>query len=226
MPYKRRFPKELDDVLPLAGESFWTRSKTLALGLQSCTYCLGLGVRAGRAGSDAVCNCVLRAVFREVYSRFKRCASKAHYMARVSMESLSAYSGGSHHPGRTLNRRRAVWGLKNEEFIADFCLLSRRALTDEQYKIFTLHFLLGAEWKLCCQRFHIDRGEFFHEVYRIEQRLGRVFAETAPYSLWPVDEYFNSNRRHPVKFTDSKAQTTKLPRYVRHTSPAAKAMAA
>jgi hypothetical protein len=28
-------------------------------------------------------------------------------------------------------------------------------------------------------------------VYRIEETLGRAFAEVAPYSLYPVAEYFN-----------------------------------
>jgi hypothetical protein len=32
-------------------------------------------------------------------------------------------------------------------------------------------------WKLCCRQLGTDRGNFFHAVYRIEQKLGRVFAE-------------------------------------------------
>jgi hypothetical protein len=36
----------------------------------------------------------------------------------------------------------------------------------------------------------MDRGAFFHAVYRIEQRLGRVFAELEPYALYPLSEYF------------------------------------
>ena len=35
-----------------------------------------------------------------------------------------------------------------------------------------------------------DRGDFFHAVYRIQQRLGRVYREMEPYSLFPLDEYF------------------------------------
>jgi hypothetical protein len=51
--------------------------------------------------------------------------------------------------------------------------------------------LLGADWKLCSRKLGIDRGNFFHAVYRIEQKLGRVFRELEPYPLFPVDEYFN-----------------------------------
>jgi hypothetical protein len=75
--------------------------------------------------------------------------------------------------------------------MADFCLVSRRALDDFEHRIFRFHFLLGADWKLCCRQLGIDRGTFFHAVYRIEQRLGRTFAELRPYPLFPLDEYFS-----------------------------------
>jgi hypothetical protein len=59
---------------------------------------------------------------------------------------------------------------------------------------------LGADWKLCCRQLGMDRGNFFHAVYRIEQRLGRIFAELEPYALYPLDEYFGSTvRRQPVQ---------------------------
>jgi hypothetical protein len=38
----------------------------------------------------------------------------------------------------------------------------------------------------------LNRGEFFHMTYRVEQKLGRAFAETRPYSLFPLGEYFHS----------------------------------
>ena len=66
----------------------------------------------------------------------------------------------------------------------------RRTLTDEQYRLFKYHFLLGADWKLCCRQLKIDRGNFFHAVYRIESTLGRTFRELQPYSMYPLDEYF------------------------------------
>ncbi|MGH9654167.1 MAG: hypothetical protein ACRD6B_11980 [Bryobacteraceae bacterium] len=104
-------------------------------------------------------------------------------MSRVSLEA---------NPGR---QRKSVWGLKNEEYIADFCLISRRTLSDHEYRIFKFHFLLGADWKLCCRKLEIDRGTFFHDVYRIQQKLGRTFRELEPYSLFPVDQYFNGTTK-------------------------------
>jgi len=164
----------------------WTRSETLALAQQSCTYCLGLGLRPGRSGVSTPCNCVFRAIFRACYARFRACASKEKYISRVSLEA---------NPGR---QRKSVWGLKDEEYIADFCLVSRRTLDDREYRIFKYHFLLGADWKLCCRKLNIDRGNFFHDVYRIEQKLGQTFRELEPHALFPLDEYFNGTGRAPV----------------------------
>ena len=155
----------------------WTRSETLALAAPSCTYCRGLGLKTGRGGGQA-CNCVLRGIFRACYARFRYCADKEKTMGRISLEA---------NPGR---QRRTIWSRKDEEFVADFCLVSRRSLSDFEYPIFRLHFLLGANWKLCCSRLNIDRGNFYHAVYRIEQKLGRVFRELEPYPLFPLDEYF------------------------------------
>jgi len=164
----------------------WTRSETLALAQQSCSICYGLGLRPGRAGASTPCNCVFRSIFRACYARFRQCTSKEKHISRVSLEA---------NPGR---QRKSVWGLKNEEFIADFCLVSRRNLDDYQYTIFKYHYLLGADWKLCCRKLKVDRGTFFHEVYRIEQKLGRTFRELEPHALFPLDEYFNGTGRAAV----------------------------
>lgn len=104
-------------------------------------------------------------------------------MSRVSLEP---------HVGRA---RPATWGRKDEEFIADFEIIARRALDNEEHRLFRYHFLLGANWKLCARKLDIDRGNFFHAVYRIEQKLGRAFRETEPYPLFPLDEYFNGPSR-------------------------------
>jgi hypothetical protein len=108
---------------------------------------------------------------------------KEKHISRVSLEA---------NPGR---QRKSVWGMKNEEFMADFCLVSRRTLSDSEYKIFKFHFLLGADWKLCCRKLNMERGDFFHEVYRIQQKLGKTFRELEPHALFPLDEYFNGTPR-------------------------------
>ncbi len=167
----------------------WTRSETLVLAQQSCTFCYGLGLRPGRSGASTPCNCVFRAIFRACYARFRQCASKEKYISRVSLES---------NPGR---HRKSVWGLKNEEYMADFVLVARRTLEEYEYKVFKYHFLLGADWNLCCRKLNIDRGTFFHEVYRIQQKLGRTFRELEPHALFPLDQYFNSRTKDVIEMT-------------------------
>jgi hypothetical protein len=79
--------------------------------------------------------------------------------------------------------------------MADFCLVTRRALTESEHQLFRYHFLLGADWKLCTRKLNMDRGNFFHAVYRIEQKLGRMFRELQPYALFPLADYFNGPSR-------------------------------
>ena len=134
----------------------WNRSETIALAKESCTQCQGVGLRdSGRKGSEAPCNCVLRSIFRACYARFRYCIEKEKH---VSHARLAIISG---------NERRQVWGRRDEEYIADFCLVSKRFLDESEHKLFRFHFLLGADWKLCCRQLKLDRGSFFHEVYRI-----------------------------------------------------------
>jgi len=74
--------------------------------------------------------------------------------------------------------------------MADFDLVSRRALDEFEYKIFRWYFMLGADGNLCARRLKIDRGAFYHQVYAVMEKLGRIFAELRPYALYPLDEYF------------------------------------
>jgi hypothetical protein len=161
----------------------WTRSETLALALNACTFCYGLGMRPGAHGKQTPCHCVFRAIFRACHRRFRDLCAKEGNIVNVSVARLEGNYGA---------RGRGTWGFKDEEYCADFCLVSRRALTLHQHRVFRFHFLLGADWSVCCAKLGLQRGEFFHEVYRIEEALGRVFRELQPHSLFPLDEYFAS----------------------------------
>ena len=158
----------------------WSRSETIALAGSSCTVCRGEGLRrTNKKGLTSPCNCVLRGVFRACYARFRYCASKEKQVSKVTWQFCEGGKSG-----------RRTWGRRDEEYMADFCLVTQRNLDEFEYKIFRFHFLLGADWRLCCRQLKIDRGIFFHAVYRIQQKLGRVFRELQPYSLFPLDEYF------------------------------------
>jgi hypothetical protein len=156
----------------------WDRSETIGLAKQFCKTCDGGGLKPKTKGRPTPCNCVLRAIFRACYARFRRCATKEKFMSKVSMIPCAG------------KENKMTFARLDEEYVADFCLISRRSLEPFDYEIFRNHFLLGADWRLCCRQMKCERGDFFHSVYRIQQRLGRVFRELEPYGLFPVDEYF------------------------------------
>ena len=122
-------------------------------------------------------------MFRACYGRFRECVLDQDRTSRATLEFNSEHSG------------RSLWGRKLEEYTADFYLVSKRTLSAEEFRIFRYHFMLGADWHLCCRKLKMDRGLFFHAVYRIERTLGRVFRELQPYGLYPLDEYFNPTVR-------------------------------
>lgn len=165
----------------------WTRSETLALAAPGCNLCLGMGTRIGREDSLLPCNCVLRAIFRACLEQFRSCVTRNRYLSQAPLE-----------PARR-RERRAAWSRKDEEYAADFCLVSRRHLDDQEYRIFRYHFLLGADWRMCCRKLELDRGNLFHAIYRIEHRLGKIFRELEPYALYPVDDYYHG----PIKVVTS-----------------------
>jgi hypothetical protein len=169
---------------PALTERFeWTRSDCIALAFRTCTKCCGAGLTLGARGRPAVCNCVLRSIFRIVLNRYMRCVKQERHLSHVSTEPSVGRS------------RPSSWGRKDEEYIADVTLVSRRTLSASEWRLFRLHFMLGEDWKICTRKLGIDRGNFFHSVYRIEQKLGRVFREVQPYALFPVAEYFHGPSR-------------------------------
>jgi hypothetical protein len=125
----------------------------------------------------------LRGIFRVCYTRFRDSVARGKCRTQVTFDRNPRGRSG-----------RGAWGRKEEEYIADFELISRRALDGFHYRLFRWYFILGADWKLCCRRTGLDRGAFFHAVYRIEEKLGRAFYETEPYALYPPNDYFVARR--------------------------------
>lgn len=177
----------------------WNRSETIALAKHSCTLCHGIGLRSSWGSTEVPCNCVLRAIFRACYARFRHCADEQECLTQKTFE----YLPGS---GETA----VMYDRKNEEYAADFLLIARRHLDERDHKLFRYHYILGADWKLCCVKLGIDRGLFFHGIYRIQQRLGKAFKETKPYPLFPVYEYFEDIRQ-PVASLLEQEQTVLVP---------------
>ena len=98
----------------------WTRSETLALAANGCTYCHGLGLRAGRRMHERPCQCVFRSVFRICLTRFRLCHEREKNKTRVTLEGN-------------------VWSRKNEEYVVDFINVTKRALNEEDWRVFNYH---------------------------------------------------------------------------------------
>lgn len=180
----------------------WTRTETLALAVHSCVLCSGLGLRTSEKSEETQpCTCVLRNIFRACYARFRESMRKEKFISKVSLESIQGCDGSG------------VWTRKDEEYIADFTLVSRRILAEQEYQVFKYHFLLGADWRLCTRKLKMERAAFFRLVYRIEEKLGRVYRELEPYALYPLNEYFSgcSGETTTTRYTVDKVVPIRPP---------------
>jgi hypothetical protein len=120
------------------------------------------------------CECVSRAVFRIVLSRYWRAIETSRPTVR----------------GMLLR--------------CDFELAAARVLEPQELDVFRLHFLGRGDWHVCCRRLKVDRGRFYHSVYRAEAVLGRELLRRGIFPLWL---YFDWGRqpiaRAPFGVTES-----------------------
>ena len=165
----------------------WKQSDLVVLAMETCAVCAGYGVKKSHSDSLATCKCVYRNVFRICYDRFKVSSRRKEAIGVPALEHTAAV------------HTKVNWARKHEEYVADFLIVTKRTLNESEYRIFNYHFLLGADWKLCCRKLKMEKGVFFHSLYRIMVKLGRVYAELEPYALYPIHEYFHGARgKNPV----------------------------
>ncbi|MGD0497555.1 MAG: hypothetical protein ABSC23_03865 [Bryobacteraceae bacterium] len=188
---------------------FWGRALMIGLAKQSCHFCHGLGWRELKFGKDAPCNCVFRSVFRACFNRYRELRITQAHAGHVHL----TYSPKGRDTKRTYSRKR-------EEYLADFELIAKRELDSQLWEVFGLHFLQGWDWKFCVRNLQMDRGSFFHAVYRIEQKLGRVYREVKPYCLYPLREYFEGIVQSPEALYRIPPNTSHMRRVVTEMLPA------
>ena len=160
----------------------WKQSDLVLLAMETCTVCEGYGVRKSHNDSLTTCKCVYRSIFRICHDRFKVSMRRKEAIGVPSLE----HTASAHN--------KMSWARKHEEYVADFLIVTKRTLNESEYRIFNYHFLLGADWKLCCRKLKMEKGVFFHAIYRIMVKLGRTYADLQPYGLYPVHEYFHGAR--------------------------------
>jgi hypothetical protein len=185
----------------------WNRSTAIGLALASCTQCGGHGMRELQRGLDKPCQCVFRAVFRACFDRFREYVNASEQPGSVTLNSNHGPAG------------YRLFSFKRQEYVADFCLSARRALSLEDYKLFRYVYLLGADAGLCMRYLGLCRGDFFYRVYRVEETLGRYLAELEPYPLFPVDEYMGGTVRTARITVDSACRVSSRRRRKRERLP-------
>jgi hypothetical protein len=97
--------------------------------------------------------------------------------------------------------RQEVAGFRRNgrSYAADVELTARRTLRNSlDWHVFDLHVIKEFDFRECCRRLGISRAEHFYRLYKIEAKLGAVYATLQPYSLLPR-EYFGlkHGRVHP-----------------------------
>lgn len=137
--------------------------------------------------------------FYACFHKFKECKTQR------SSHNLNYEYVSTPHRGHHL-----VFGYKREEYMTDFCLISKRTLTAEEHQLFSFHFLLGADSKACCQRLKISRAKFFSTRDGIEEKLDHAFQFTAPYPLFPTERYFAASTQVASAFTPAPAMPQPL----------------
>ena len=154
------------------------RGTALACSNTKCKSCFGHGTvhlkRAVNGEWERVCQCSAKKVF-------DKCLKKYKYHLRVQrMET----------PRLSVCRGR-FYSFRNEEYQADFYWTAYRVLDDLEWSVFRLHFLCGIPYYDCTPKLGVNRGDFFHAVYRVKTKVGLECIKVKPYELYPFQVYFH-----------------------------------
>jgi hypothetical protein len=163
----------------------------IGLALGSCYACQGTGWCGPRLRTwrprERVCHCVYRRVFGVCWARYREIAATGGGAARMEI-GASGY----------------VASLVGAEYLADCLLVARRTLSPYPLEraVFETHIVGGLAWaqsvvRLARMGLLLSRGNFFHAVYRAQQRVGQAYLEER---LMPR-EYFMFR---PVQFQGSQ----------------------
>jgi hypothetical protein len=160
------------------GDTSWTRRYT-SNSSQNCVRCIGLGTVTGYGNKPRLCACVLRRIFRQLVDRYHVVGNTRRFTSTPNLETVPSGSDSTR-----------TWGRKDEEYRADLWLLGKRILEPVHWQIFRRH-QLGCEDSGICASLGLNRGNFFHAVYEIEERVARAAIELEPYALYPIDQYLS-----------------------------------
>lgn len=150
-----------------------------------CGLCAGFG-RMGVRG--APCTCAYRGIFTECLEKFRALVESRDGIGRDCFLELSRAGP-------------VMASLKQVEFMVDFETVAKRPLSALRRQILELHFLQGMEWRPCSARLRMDRGNFWHEAYKVMEESGKALANAG---VWPLDEYFGARRVQSLSTGNSR----------------------
>jgi hypothetical protein len=160
----------------------------IGLANAACKSCGGYGRRTSgtKHSRGGICNCVLRAIFRTVFRRWQRAGCQSKPSFRAIL------------------------------LRCDFELAAARSLKASDLSIFKLHFVAGGDWRSCCKALHLDRGDFFHAVYRVEETTGRALLARG---IFPLFTYFNWGHQPTIPCKPRVAQALERLQFARRMAP-------
>lgn len=142
-------------------------AQCLALSRYQCAICNGTGLTG--SAQQLTCGCVNRGAFCSVVRR---------------VVAIRASEFG--YPGPRRGARN--WSWPRLELCADVERIARKHLTPVEWKVFRLNSLEGWDWHTGVRQTGLNKGDYFHAIYRIQAKLGAAFSAAG---LCPVDEYLS-----------------------------------
>ena len=165
------------------------------LGNSGCQLCHGAGLRLGGAATVGwrLCHCVERAIFRICLNEWRRLGELVG--VKIQCSDFEKFVASKCRTFTGANNYK-TFGNPQAEFCADFQLLATRTLTRVEFAVFDHHHLQDKTWNSFKG---LSRGNYFHTIYRVEQKLGVTFSTTKPFALFPIDLYYQriSWRKEP-----------------------------
>lgn len=141
-----------------------------------CRLCGGHGFRPDRGLNCVIpCDCALLAIFNACYARYEAEERKRGAAACGAM--LERHS----HRGR--HGSSVSYGMVGREYCADFVLTCRRALS-----------VLHPQFRATFERWMAGGSGQGWMIRNLKSACGLALCTGAPYSLFPLDEYFSRDR--------------------------------
>lgn len=147
----------------------WSRLDGHRFADPDCSGCMGSGLRAW-----GPCECATSRVFRLCLAAY-RDLEESGWRSRPQR---------SWHP-----RSRITYSRPAEEYCAEFSLAARRALDQQDFRLFQHYFVFAIDARECAGILGLSQSSLRRAVARVERQVGAALKES---SLLPT-QYFSTN---------------------------------